>query len=95
MAVCQFSRTFTGPAADLIARAGKAIQDQGGTMTGDATRGTFSITRYWRTVAGSYTVQDNTILFDVTQMDWPATCELVQTTVDGFLNPPPPQTGQG
>ena len=95
MALCQFSRTFTGQPADLLARAGKAIRDQGGTLDGDLTKGTFTVTRLFRTVAGSYSVQDNTILFDVTRMDWPATCELVERTVDGFLNPPPPPPGAG
>jgi hypothetical protein len=90
MALCQFSRTFTDPAAELLARAQKAIQAQGGSLTGDATKGTFTVSRYGRTVAGSYTVLESTIHFDVTRMDWPATCGLVQTTVDGFLKPPPP-----
>ena len=91
MALCQFSRTFTDPAAELLARAAKAIQQQGGTLTGDLNQGTFTVTRYGRTVAGSYTVQDSTIHFFVTRMEWPATCGLVQTTVDGFpaLDPVP------
>ena len=94
MAACQFSRTFTDPAVDLLARAAKAMQQQGGTLTGDATKGTFTVTRYGRTVAGTYTVLDNTIHFDVTRIDWPANCALVQTTVDGFLKPPPATAGQ-
>lgn len=91
MAACQFYRTFTGSAVDLVNRARQGVQAEGGTLTGDATHGTFSITRHVfgipRTVAGSYAVHGNAIHFDVTRTDLPATCDMVQTKIDGFLKP--------
>ncbi len=57
MAACQFHRTFAGSAVDLVNRARNGVQAVGGTLTGDATHGTFSITKsvfgIARTVAGS------------------------------------------
>lgn len=55
MAKCNFSIHFSGSAQDVFSRAKAAVEKQGGTFTGDAGSGHFSI-NVFGTISGTYTV---------------------------------------
>ena len=88
MAACDFDRTFSGSAGDLVARARKGIQDAGGTLTGDAALGTFKIPSPVGSVEGSYSVQANRVHFEITRKPFLVSCSTIEGKVDEFLRAP-------
>jgi hypothetical protein len=55
MSKCTFSIGFSGSPEDVFNRAKSAVEKQGGSFSGDATGGSFSI-QVFGTISGSYTV---------------------------------------
>lgn len=58
MSKCNFSISFSGTAEEVYNKAKAAVQKQGGTFTGDANSGNFSI-NVFGTISGSYMVSGN------------------------------------
>jgi len=58
MSKCSFSIPFSGPPQDIFNKAKAAVEKQGGTFSGDANSGSFSI-HVFGTISGSYTVSGN------------------------------------
>lgn len=55
MAKCNFSIDFPGSAEEIFNKARAAVERQGGTFSGDAVQGSFSI-QVFGTITGSYQV---------------------------------------
>ena len=55
MSKCTFSIGFSGSPEEVFNRAKSAVEKQGGSFSGDATGGSFSI-QVFGTISGSYTV---------------------------------------
>jgi len=55
MSKCNFSIPFTGTAADVYTKAKAAVEKQGGSFSGDASGGSFSLNVFGK-ISGSYTV---------------------------------------
>jgi hypothetical protein len=55
MAKCNFSIDFSGSADDVFNKARTAVERQGGTFSGDANSGSFSI-QVFGMISGSYSV---------------------------------------
>jgi len=55
MAKCNFSIDFSGSAEDIFNKARTTVENQGGTFSGDAKSGSFSI-NVFGTISGSYSV---------------------------------------
>ncbi len=66
MAACNFIIPFAGPPNVVLSKAQTAIQNQGGTFTGDEASGNFRVSVFGSTVKGSYSVtgQDLDIVID-------------------------------
>jgi hypothetical protein len=90
MAACSFDRAFTGSATDLVARARKGIEGAGGTLTGDATGGTFRIATPVGSVEGSFAVHGSSVHFDITRKPFLVSCGTIESKVDEFLHAPAP-----
>lgn len=58
MSKCNFSIAFSGSAQDVFSKAKAAVERQGGTFSGDAAGGSFSI-NIFGSISGSYTVSGN------------------------------------
>ena len=58
MSKCNFSISFSGSPEETLAKAKGAVEKQGGTFTGDASGGNFSI-NVFGTISGSYAVSGN------------------------------------
>ncbi|MER3471342.1 MAG: hypothetical protein C4330_08405 [Chitinophagaceae bacterium] len=65
---CNFSLNFNGDPGSVLNKVKSAIEGQGGTFSGDATSGFFSV-KVMGTIAGSYSVSGNQI--DITITDKP------------------------
>ena len=63
---CECKQTFTGSAADLFATIQTEVGKHGGTVTGDAAGGTFSVPAPLGKAAGSYTIDGQNQKLDVT-----------------------------
>ena len=55
MSRCSFSIGFSGSAQDVFGRAKAAVEKQGGSFTGDANSGNFSINVFGK-ISGTYSV---------------------------------------
>lgn len=53
---CRFMIPFTGKANDVLSRAKSAIQNQGGTLEGDASAGNFDVSVFGNTINGTYSI---------------------------------------
>ena len=58
MSKCNFSISFSGSPEQVLSKAKTAVQNQGGSFTGDVSGGNFSI-NVFGTISGSYTVSSN------------------------------------
>jgi hypothetical protein len=90
MAACDFDRTFSGSAGDLVARAQKGIQDAGGTFSGDTARGSFNIASPVGNVEGSYSIEADKVHFEITRKPFLVSCGTIEGKVDEFLRSPAP-----
>ncbi len=54
MAACNFKIPFAGSAEDIFRKAQKAVQSQSGNFSGDTNNGTFDVTVFGNTIAGTY-----------------------------------------
>jgi hypothetical protein len=64
---CTCNQTFTGSAADLYNEIATKIQQNHGTITGDASSGTFSVPTPLGGVEGSYTITGQQITIQITK----------------------------
>ena len=79
MALCVFDIAFTGSATALFERAKAGIQSQGGTLTGDATKGTVSAPTPIGRMAGTYAVTGQVAHFEITEKPFLLSCARIQT----------------
>ena len=77
MALCVFDITFTGSAAALFERAKAGIQAQGGTLTGDATKGTVNVPTPIGRMAGMYAVTGQVAHFEITEKPFLLSCSRI------------------
>jgi hypothetical protein len=58
MSKCNFSIPFSGSPENVFTKAKAAVEKQGGTFSGDASSGNFSI-KVFGAISGNYTITDN------------------------------------
>jgi hypothetical protein len=95
MAVCAFDIPFTGSAAALLERARAGIQGQGGTLTGDVTKGAFSVPVLGAKLTGTYAVTASVAHFEITAKPFLVSCGRIQSELAKFGTPPPPPPPPG
>jgi hypothetical protein len=103
-ALCSFDQPFTGSADELVARAKAGITKAGGTLTGNATSGSFNVptSRLTSPIAGTYAVHGQTAHFEITEKPALLSCSRIQSeiaeyakgsTSEVLLAEEPPKTG--
>jgi hypothetical protein len=85
MANHSFSATFTGSAADVVAKARAAIENAGGTANGDDGAGGFSVPTPLGTVTGLYTVSGQSFSVEITDKPFLLPESAIEAKVRGFL----------
>jgi len=86
MASCKpFNVTFSGSATDLFEKVKKMIEDHGGTISGDATAGSFSVPVLHSIVAGTYTVSGQTATITITKRPWILPCKVIESWIKSHI----------
>lgn len=78
---CDFSLPFSGSAEDVLAKAKKAVQNQGGNFNGDTAGGDFTVSVFGNKIAGNYTVSGQTLNINITDKPFMVPC----SAIEGFL----------
>lgn len=79
MAACNFSVPFTKSATDILDKAKQTIESQNGTFTGDENNGSFDVSVFGNTVIGSYTVQGQNLVIEITEKPFLVPCSMIES----------------
>jgi hypothetical protein len=85
MSKCIFSIEFTESPNSLIEKANKAITEAGGTFSGDASSGSFSLKTPIGSVAGSYTIDDLGIAIQISDKPVFVSCNKIESELRKYL----------
>ena len=86
MAKHSFQVTFTGAAEDTIAKARAGLEKQGGTLTGDGTKGDILASTPAGKVKGNYRVDGQTITMEITDKPFVVPASVIEGQVRKFLS---------
>ena len=78
---CDFSIPFSGNTEDVLAKAKKAVQSQGGNFNGDASGGDFDVSVFGNKITGNYTVNGQVLNINITDKPFMVPC----SAIEGFL----------
>ena len=79
MAKCNFEVEVTKPMDGLIEHAREGIRNAGGTFEGDSKSGNYSIPTPLGKVVGTYTVEQNTIHFEINEKPLLVGCKKIES----------------
>lgn len=65
MSTCTFNIAFSGTADELYKKIKIQIENNGGSLNGDATAGTFSVPVLGNSIGGSYTISGQSIAINI------------------------------
>ncbi|AWI25890.1 hypothetical protein [Flavobacterium pallidum] len=82
--MCQFTISFTQSAAELVATAKKAIEDRGGTFSGDTASGDFKLNNPIR-IKGRYTLSGQNIDIVITDKPMLVPCSMIKNKLQEYL----------
>ncbi len=81
MSACNFSIPFNGNANEILEKTKKAVESQGGVFDGDGNGGTFNVSVFGNTVAGSYTMNGQMLDIQIDEKPFLVPC----SAIEGFL----------
>jgi hypothetical protein len=84
MAKCDFSLSFSGPAEEVFAKAKAAVERQGGSFTGDASSGQFSI-NVFGAIGGTYTIVGQQLQIAITDKPMMIPCSAIENVLKGQI----------
>lgn len=84
MSNCSFSIPFTGSADDIFNRAKAAVEKQGGSFSGDASGGNFTISVFG-TINGSYSVSGQQLNIDIHDKPMMIPCAAIENALKSQL----------
>ncbi len=86
MAKCNFNVDYTDPVEKLIEKAKSGITSMGGTFEGDTVNGKYSIPTKAGKVTGLYLVQENSIIFEITDKPGLVSCKRIENELRKYLS---------
>ena len=86
MSACNFTIPFTKSAMDVLEKAKKTVESQGGNFTGDENSGNFDVSIFGNTVVGSYAVIGQELNFDITDKPFLVPCNMIENFLKSQLN---------
>lgn len=86
MSDCQFSIPFSGDAETILQKAKSAVESQGGDFNGDITIGTFNVSVFGNTIAGSYSVSGNNLNITIDEKPFLVPCNAIENYLSGKLS---------
>lgn len=84
MSKCNFSIEFSGSADSVYQRAKAAVEKQGGSFSGDAAGGNFSI-NVFGTITGSYTVSGQQLQIVIEDKPMMIPCAAIESALKGQI----------
>lgn len=80
MSKCNFSIDFSGSADSIFQKAKGAVEKQGGSFSGDASNGNFSISMFG-TIIGSYRVNGQKLEIDIEEKPMMIPCSAIESAL--------------
>ncbi len=85
MAACNFKIPFAGSAEDVFQKAQKAVLSQSGNFSGDANSGTFDVSVFGNSIAGTYSVTGNEMDVIITSKPFLLSCGMIENYLKGQI----------
>ena len=85
MSKCNFSIPFSGSAEDVFSKAKAAVERQGGSFSGDAGSGNFSI-QVFGTISGSYSVSGNQLDIVIEDKPMMIPCSAIENVLENQIS---------
>jgi hypothetical protein len=85
MSNCKFEKQLNDSPEQLLAKAKKEIARFGGTITGDNSKGSFTIPTFLGPLSGNYSIKAETITIQVTEKPIVISCGVIENKLDEYL----------
>jgi hypothetical protein len=85
MSKCNFSIPFSGSVEEVLNKARTAVEKQGGSFTGDANNGNFSISVFG-TISGNYTVSGNQLNIVIEDKPMMIPCSAIENVLKNQMS---------
>lgn len=82
---CDFSIPFSGNAEDVLTKARRAVESQGGQFNGDTSSGDFHVAVFGNKIAGAYTVNGQSLNIVITDKLFMVPCSAIENFLMGQL----------
>lgn len=82
---CEFSLPFSGSAEVVLAKAKKAVENQGGNFNGDAAGGNFNVSVFGNKIVGDYTVSGQNLQINITDKPFIVPCSAIESFLKNQL----------
>ena len=76
---CEFSLPFSGEPEAVLGKARKAVESQGGSFSGDTSRGDFSVAVFGNKIIGNYTVSGQNLQINITDKPFMVPCSAIES----------------
>ena len=85
MAECTFTVPFNGDAEIILGKARRLVEKQGGLFDGDINSGSFSLSVFGNSIAGSYSVSGNELSMVVSEKPFMVPCSMIENMLRSEL----------
>ena len=82
---CEFSIALSGNPEDVLAKAKKTVESQGGNFTGDTNNGEFFVSVFGNKIVGNYTVSGQTLNISITDKPFMIPCSAIESFLKSQL----------
>ena len=86
MSACNFTIPFTKSVTEILEKAKKTVESQGGNFTGDENAGNFDVNIFGNTVVGSYAVNEQSLNIDISDKPFLVPCNMIENFLKSQLN---------
>jgi hypothetical protein len=86
MSACNFSIPFAKDAEEILAKAKKTVEGQGGTFTGDTNSGDFNVSVFGNSITGNYKVDGQNLNLEITDKPFMVPCSMIESYLKGQLS---------
>ena len=86
MSACNFTIPFTKSVTEILEKAKRTVESQGGNFTGDESAGNFDVSIFGNTVIGFYSVIGSELNIDITEKPFLVPCNIIENFLKNQLN---------
>jgi hypothetical protein len=86
MSACNFTVPFTKDTTEILDKAKRTVESQGGSFTGDTTAGNFNVSVFGNTIVGTYVVEGQSLNIDITDKPFLVPCSMIESFLKGQLS---------